>query len=308
MPQGHNASGSPADSDRQEATGVRPVRPWLLRLFRRWVVERRLRRQFGAVRVAFAERLPTAADGKLVFYLNHPSWWDPLLCMVLAKRFIPGRNFYAPIDAESLKRYGVLRNFGLFPVQTGSPRGAAQFLRAAEAVLRQGDVLGLTPQGSFTDVRDRPSVFKPGLGALMARLERSGETVTAVPIAIEYTFWNQRLPDVLVAVGRPLRTGAEGGTSSADSTKNSHIDAHPAVCTDPPRTGSQWTGLLARRLEETQDALGALSLTRERKHFDTLLQGGDGTAGLYGLWQKLRDCRRKEDFPKRDSAERDRSL
>lgn len=256
--------------NRPGSSGLHPVRPWMLALFRRFVVRRRLRKHFSAVRLAFAERLPT--DGKLIFYLNHPSWWDPLLCMALAPRFIPGRRFYAPIEAESLKRFAVLRNFGLFPVEIETPRGAVQFLRAAEAVLQQGDVLGLTPQGAFTDIRKSRPSFKAGLGTLMARMHAAGETVCAVPIAIEYTFWNERLPEILVAVGTPLCTRAQQSQS-------------PAL---PPNTPAQWTDRLEGALTAAQDELASLAMARDPGPFETVLQGRTGTAGLYGAWQRLR--------------------
>lgn len=268
----HEKAFESAQHGSAQCGGVRPVRPVLLWLFRRFIAVRRMRRQFRAVRLAFADRLPPAADGsKLIFYLNHPSWWDPLLCILLAPRFIQARHFYAPIEAESLRRYGILRNFGLFPVEIDTPRGAIQFLRAAEAILRDGHVLGLTPQGAFTDARVRPPALKSGLGALMARMERAGDHVTAVPVAIEYTFWNERLPEALVAIGNPLHTRSGGTPASAEA-----------------RSAAQWTAALQERLAETQDELASLSLRRDERTFDTLLRGRDGTAGFYGAWQRLR--------------------
>ncbi len=264
-----NSMGSPRQSGSARGKigdgnyGIRPVNPLALWLFRRLIAKRRLRKQFRAVRLAFAHRLPPAdTPDKLIFYLNHPSWWDPLLCMVLAERFIPGRSFYAPIDSVQLQRYKVLKPLGLFPVQVEKMRGAAQFLRASEAVLNQGDVLGVTPQGEFKDVRIRPPGLKPGLSALLARLECNGP-VTVVPVALEYPFWNQRLPEALAAVGTPLST------------------------TDKP-PGETWANLLETRLAAVQDELATLSLARNETPFETLLKGRSGTSGYYGLWERLR--------------------
>ena len=264
-----NSMGSPRQSGAARGkTGksnsvIRPVNPLALWLFRRLIAKRRLRKQFRAVRLAFAHRLPPAdTPDKLIFYLNHPSWWDPLLCMFLAERFIPGRSFYAPIDSVQLQRYKVLKPLGLFPVQLENLRGAAQFLRASEAVLNQGDVLGITPQGEFKDVRIRPPGLKPGLSALLARLEGRGP-VTVVPIALEYPFWNQRLPEALAAVGTPLFT----------------TDKLP---------GQTWTELLETQLAAVHDELATLSLARNEAPFETLLKGRTGTSGYYGLWQRLR--------------------
>jgi hypothetical protein len=61
-------------------------------------------------------------------------------------------------------------------------------------------VLWVTPEGRFTDVRTRPAIFRPGLASLVARLD----TFTLVPLAFEYTFWDERLPEILVSCGQPI--------------------------------------------------------------------------------------------------------
>ncbi len=252
------------------AFALRPVNRVALALFRRFIAKRRLRKNFRAVRLAFADRLPLAGKtAKVIFYLNHPSWWDPLLCMVLAQRFVPGRDVYAPIDADQLQRYAVLRPLGLFPVQPGTLKGAAQFFRAAEIVLGRGDVLAITPQGKFTDTRARPADFKPGLGSLLSRLEQRGEKILAVPIALEYTFWNQRSPEALAAIGPPIMTS-------------------PGV---PPRSQAAWTAMLEASLTAVQDELAQIAQSRDESAFETVLQGSSGATGLYGIWQRMRGFR-----------------
>lgn len=266
---------------------LRPVNRLALALFRRFIARRRLRSSFRAVRLAFADRLPpTHTTAKVIFYLNHPSWWDPLLCMVLAQRLVPGRDVYAPIDADQLKRYAILRPMGLFPVKPGTREGAVQFFRSAEAVLARGDVLAVTPQGEFTDQRARPAVFKAGLGALLARLEDRGEDALAIPIALEYTFWNQRSPEALVAVGWPLATSI--GV--------------------PPRSPAAWTAILESSLTRLQDELSTKAQARDERAFETVLQGSRGTAGLYGRWQRMRGVRGDHEpvIPETERKERSR--
>jgi len=246
------------------------IAPVLLRGFR-LIAQRRLRGGFRAVRALHPERLAHAGAGPLIVYLNHPSWWDPLLCLVASAALQPGREHYAPISATALKKYPLFGRLGMFPVEQqsgqGSARGAVQFLRGAQAVLRSGGVLWVTAQGHFTDVRERPTVLKDGLGALLARTE----TATVIPMAVEYTFWNQRLPEALLAFGTPIpvRAGA---------------------------TTAQWTRLLEQHLETVQDELAAASRQRDPALFKTLIEGNSGTAGLYGAWQRLRARLRGERF------------
>ena len=93
-------------------------------------------------------------------YLNHPSWWDPLVCLVLAHRCFPGRAAFAPMDAAQLERYRFFRKLGAFGVERGTRHGAAAFLRIGTKVLaRPGAMLWLTPQARFADARERPLRF-----------------------------------------------------------------------------------------------------------------------------------------------------
>jgi 1-acyl-sn-glycerol-3-phosphate acyltransferase len=263
----HEAQSSHVASDVQvyqlttsPRTGALPASSWLLLLGFSMIARRRLRRGFRAVRMMHVERLRSAPAGPLVIYLNHPSWWDPIVCAELARRLLPGRKHRAPISTESLKRYRFFRHIGMFPVDQNSPRGAAQFLRGAQAILDAGGVLWITAEGHFTDPRTRPTHLASGLGALLHRTEN----VTVIPLAVEYTFWNQRLPEVLLNVGEPL-----------------------FVVNGAERDMSSWTSMLEADLQAAQDDLAAASLTRNPKSFTTLLEGRRGMTGPYGLWQRM---------------------
>ena len=216
-----------------------------------------------------AERLRSVPAGPLVIYLNHPSWWDPIVCAELARRLLRGREHRAPISETALRQYRFFRHIGMFPVEQNSLRGAAQFLRAAQAVLNMGGVLWITAEGHFTDPRTRPTRLATGLGALLHRT--SG--VTVIPLAVEYTFWNQRLPEVLLAVGEPLFVSQAG-----------------------ERTTAEWTLALEANLQAAQDDLAAASLRRDPRAFTTLLEGRRGMAGPYALWQRIATRFRREQY------------
>src|SRR5271168_2379987 len=78
--------------------------PWLVRLFTRHVELFYLARNFHAVRLSRSCRPGPVPDGPLIIVLNHPSWWDPLVGLLLAELF-PDRAHYAPMDANALGRY-----------------------------------------------------------------------------------------------------------------------------------------------------------------------------------------------------------
>uniref|UniRef100_A0A7V4XRL6 Acyltransferase n=1 Tax=Acidobacterium capsulatum TaxID=33075 RepID=A0A7V4XRL6_9BACT len=241
----------------------RPSRAMLtwFRLYLRWYVPR----HFRAVRLAHAARFEQAAreeTGALVVALNHPSWWDPLTCMLVAHALMPEHDHYGPMDAVEAERYGILRRMGLFPVEQHSPRGAAQFLRASQQIFsRPRSVLWMTPQGAFTDVRPRPLTFRAGLSVLAARLPR----VTVLPLAVEYAFWNERLPEALVNCGAPEIFSA----------------------TDESRTVESVDARLAGALTAASDELMQMSVARNAADFETILEGGRGMGSIYSVWQSL---------------------
>lgn len=211
------------------------------------------------MRVANPGRIPPQAQ-PLILFANHSSWWDPLAGMLLGQALLPHREHFAPMDATSLSHYGIFRSMGFFPVENGSPRGTAQLLRAGTQVInRPGAVLWITPESQFQDVRKRPIVFRPGLGALMSRTGR----MTCVPIAIEYAFWNERLPEILINIGEPLEI--------ADGTM------------EEART---WTNLLSYAMAATLEELAMLTIERDPEAFIPVLTRSSSVGGIYEMWQR----------------------
>lgn len=235
-----------------------PVSDPLLRFFR-FVVRGYFRRHFTAVRMRGLRYIAPPPAGPLIVIGSHAGWWDPMTSTLLADIVLPGRRHFAPMDAASLARYPILQRIGIFPVDMQTARGGAQFLRTGEAVLRSGGVLWITPQGRFGDVRERPLVFKPGVASLLARVPEA----TVLPLAIEYPFWDERLPETLLEWGAPL--------------------------TALPPDRDRITEVLVAALSATMDSLAAAVQTRDPTHFDrTLLRGRVGTGGFYALGQRLR--------------------
>jgi 1-acyl-sn-glycerol-3-phosphate acyltransferase len=218
-------------------------------------------RHFHAIRLAHGNRYPQAA-GPLIVFANHASWWDPLAFIIISRHFDRTADHYAPMDAAALEHYGMLRKLGMFPVEGGTTRGAAQFLHAAREILATPtSVLWVTPEGRFTDMRTRPAVFRPGMAAMVARLG----ACTLVPLAFEYTFWDERLPEILMSCGEPI-----------------HVeDGHM-------HSTAEWSERLGAALTQTQDELAALAKLRDPAKFATILAGHVGISGVYEGWQRLR--------------------
>lgn len=248
--------------------------------FSRWLngwfmfyVRRYLRRHFHAVRVLpgpDGRTHPELHGEPVLVATNHPGWWDPLVFLFVGECLFPDRLSYGPIDARALGQYRFLERIGFIGIEPGTWRGSARFLRMARAAGRRGDVIfWTTAQGEFSDPRRRPSEIRPGVGHAVAAADGGW----VVPFAVEYPFWNERLPEALVAFGTALR---------------------PADF--PGRSADEWTAELARALETTQDRLAAAAQRRDAAAFTTLLAGRVGVGPVYDAVRRVGAWLRGERF------------
>lgn len=235
-----------------------------------------LRRHLHSLRVVRGS-LPAIPDGPVIVCLNHPSWWDPLVALTLARASFRDRKHYAPIDSVSLARYRLFEHLGFFGIEPHSVRGATRFLGTARAILGDpASALWVTAEGVFTDVRIRPVRLRSGVGHLVHSLD----SVTVLPLAIEYAFWEERAPEALACWG----------------------DAIPVQC-GGSRPSEEWTRVIASGMETALDRLAGLSTGRDKNAFDVVLRGSAGIGGIYDLWNKLRARLRGEHFVVRHGTE-----
>ena len=232
------------------------------------VFERSLRSSFHALRMLGAPP-PELRARKLVIYANHPSWWDAVVYVVIARRLLGDRAVYAPIDAAMLARYGFMARMGAYGVDQASLRGAADFLHIGRAALARGAPLIVAAQGRFADVRERPLKLRPGL----AHLAEGEPDVCFLPLALESLFWNEKRPEMLLAFG-PAIYGRD-------------------LLARPPRERLQ---MLENRLTATLDQLSAAAMTREARRFATLVSGAGGVDPLYDFWRRMKAAARGERF------------
>ncbi len=229
---------------------------WAFGWYLRWFFYRR----FHAVRLSHSGPPRGFEDRPLIIYGNHPSWWDPALYILLCVKLFPGRLGYGPMDAKALGHYGVFERMGVFGIALDSPRGAARFLSTSLRILSNpASVLWITAEGEFADPRRRPLQLRPGI----AHLARRVPSAIILPMAVEYTFWNESRPEALVRFGEPMQAG-------------------------PHRSVAEWTGHLEHELARSMDTLAAESMQREPRLFRTLLRGGAGVGGIYDLYRRSR--------------------
>jgi hypothetical protein len=194
---------------------------------------------------------------------------------------LPGKYFadwrsFAPIDEASLQRYGFFKQLGFYGVEQKSTRGAMTFLRTTCRLLGSArNMVWLTPQGRFMDMRQRPLRLQHGIGSLAAHLEN----VTFVPLAIEYTLWNEPRPEILLSF------------------------SHSAVPKNAPlRSSRNWTEFFSKALEKAQDELAARSSQRDPADWIVLDSGKSGISAIYDTWCWLQSRIRGGGFARRHST------
>lgn len=252
--------GGPEEETTEREHRAPEVSPLLLSVFGKYR-ERSLAHHFHALRLSKSQRPDlVAARGKpLIIYFNHPSWWDPLVCMQLAAQLLPDRRHYGPIDAATLRRGSIFARLGFFAIEPGTTRGARRFMAISQNLLKRSDTaLWLAAEGRCADPRERPVHLRSGISHLAARVR----SAVLLPLAFEYPFWEERLPEALARFGEEIPAG--------------DADLDPG----------DWTPILESRLESALEELAAESLARDASRFEVLLQGG--ASGVFEAWRRLK--------------------
>jgi 1-acyl-sn-glycerol-3-phosphate acyltransferase len=234
-----------------------------------------VRKNFNAVRVTGQEQLAKLPAAPIVCFINHPGWWDPMTGVLMTDLLFPRCQFAAPMDAEALRSYPILERLGFFAVERETASGAKGFLRTSRELLKNPlTILWLTPAGKFHDIR-KPAPFMNGLSHLVD----SDFHGTALPMAIEYTFWNERSPELLVRLGDPID------------------------CASLPADRDARTLVFETALATTQTSLAELAIARDPASFTTLAMGRAGIGGLYDLWRRMIAGLRGQQFQDRHRGE-----
>ncbi len=230
-----------------------------------------LKRNFHGIHLLTLTPLDSLGDWPLLVCLNHPSWWDPLMGAYLSQKCFKVRDNYAPIAAAGLAKYQFFERIGFFGINPATRAGASKFLALGEAALVDGknSALWVTPEGQFTDVRQRPIHIQSGVGHLTQRLKR----VAMLPLALEYSFWNERYAEAFACFGQPVFI--EDGAS---------------------RSAKEWNACFQSALETTLDHLSAKVQLRDPSAFEPLLAGNAGVGGPYDLWRGLKARLRGKKF------------
>jgi hypothetical protein len=164
------------------------------------------------------------------------------------------------MDAVALGSYRFFEHLGFFGIGPGGS-GLRRLLRLTDSLMKRDDaVLWITPQGRIQDATVRPLALRSGIGHVLSRMTRG----FVLPVAIDYRFWTERLPEALLRAA-PLIPISEGAGRSPEA----------------------WTEIVEKALTAAQDELGIDAALRDPDRFELLLSGRAGVGRIYDGWRAL---------------------
>ena len=201
--------------------------------------------------------IPQPADGPLIVYMNHPSWWDGYMAFVLNRMLLRGRyQGYAMMEQPQLERYRFFSWSGAFSVHRHDARSAMRSVRYIGRLLaeRRNRCMYIFPQGEITPNDRRPLAIFSGL----ARVVRLAGGATLWPAALRYEFRGEQRPEAFIRIG----------------------PAHHAPARADARALSQEVG---RRLTAACDALRDEYTAGDLDGYEVLLRGRPGVNRLFDI-------------------------
>jgi 1-acyl-sn-glycerol-3-phosphate acyltransferase len=232
-----------------------------------WYSRRLMAKHFHALRLS-CDSCTDGLDAEprpLIVALSHSSWWDPIAAVLMKDALMPSRASCSPMDRVQLERFGFFRKIGIFGIDPDDPSAAGPMTDYVMDRMREHPrpTLIVTPQGRFADVR-APIEVRPGAALLAAKLSREGRTPRVVGMAVEYPFWIDRKPEMLVRV------------------------SDFAAPQDASRA-SAWQRAIEQGMAANGAALADRAIARDPSSFRTLIGSGSGAVHpVFDAWARLR--------------------
>ena len=161
---------------------------------------RLMRRSFHTLAARGLENLrQLPGDRPVLLFCNHTNWWDGLVIYLLTRQ-MPHKAAYCMMEEKQLKHYRFFTWLGAFSVDLSNPLRSAVALRYAQRLLQRNETaIWIFPQGKLSRPAD-PIDIRPGTDYLA----KNAPHALLVPVAIQYAFFREDRPNVLIEVGRPF--------------------------------------------------------------------------------------------------------
>lgn len=137
-----------------------------------------------------------------ILYAPHSNWWDGSVLYNITHRI-----FHKEIRLmiEELNRFPLLRRGGAYSVCKKSPQSAMKALQySVDVVGDLKNMLCIFPQGIIRPPHYRPMVFQTGLAYIAQKSVARYGKINLVPVALDYCFFRDNRPEVVVTFGEKL--------------------------------------------------------------------------------------------------------
>ncbi|HEY8909951.1 MAG TPA: lysophospholipid acyltransferase family protein [Desulfosporosinus sp.] len=145
-------------------------------------------------KVRGVENIPP--EGPVILAINHVSFWDPIVAASSLPRQVSfmakGELFSKPVIGR------IFSMLGAFPIQRG--QGDMNAIRQSLAILKEGRVLGIFPEGS----RSETGKLKKGLPGMVLLMEKSKASVIPIKVHGTRNLLRKGWGNIGVVVGTPL--------------------------------------------------------------------------------------------------------
>lgn len=170
---------------------------WFISIFDLYV-RNLFRRRFKNILID-QQYQPTKGN-RTIYYLNHTSWWDGLIPLLLnQKRF--KQKARAMMEDRQMQKHKFFSKIGAFSVNLENPRSAVKSLRyAVESMKRPNSCLFIYPEGKIVPFSPKRPVFKKGLGWISNQCP----DVDVVPVGICIHTARHDKPELYIRVGHPV--------------------------------------------------------------------------------------------------------
>ena len=172
--------------------------PWLYRLFSQ-VILFLFKNQFN--KVLIDNRLKISENESYLFLLNHHTWWDGILPMLLDVKAFKILDAKGIMDEEQLKKREFFSRFKVFSINRKSARKALKSIDYAKHHLKMnGACLFIFPQGAIFP--NLPEYFKFELG--YQRIAKSDNSIQLIPIVTYIEQFYDKKPSLWIKVAEPF--------------------------------------------------------------------------------------------------------
>jgi len=141
-------------------------------------------------------------DSKTIYYLNHSSWWDGIIPLIL-NQYVFRQKARAMMENRQMARYRLFRWIGAFSINLDKPRGSIRSLRyAVESMQRENSSLYIYPEGKIVPFTSEKPEFRGGLSWLCKQLPG----VDVVPVGIYIHTIRHNKPELHISIGNAIET------------------------------------------------------------------------------------------------------